>query len=171
MSPIPSPLPSPIKSSLLIQPWWTATNTLDAVGQKIQLADLDGWALFEASPQSEHFIRGQEYIGDILAEWERDHRESLQLSKYQTVSRKGVFNEAIGEGESRFVFRRRLFKSPRVIPTDPVEYGLMYAQAVHSVVRVDEFPVNDKVALQLAGLQAQVRSGSRVGRGRERNLP
>lgn len=145
--------------ALGIQPWWTASDTLTAIAQKINLLDLDGWALFEASPQSEHFIRGQEYMGDILSEWERDHRESLQLSKYQTVSRKGNFNEAIGEGESRFVFRRRLFKNPRVIPTDPVEYGLMYAQAVHSVVRVDEFPVNDKVALQLAGLQAQITWG------------
>lgn len=145
--------------ALGVQPWWTSTDTIEAIGSKINLADLDGWALFEASPQSEHFIRGQEYMGDILAEWERDHRESMQLSKYQTVSRKGSFNEAIGEGESRFVFRRRLFKKPRVIPTDPVEYGLMYAQAVHSVVRVDEFPVNDKVALQLAGLQAQITWG------------
>lgn len=141
-----------------VQPSWTSSDVILAIAGKIGLKATAGWALFESTPQAEHFIRNHEYIGDILAEWEADKRSSMKMSKYTTVSRKGA-TQALGLGDAKFVFRKRLFLNPREIPTDPEEYRLLYFQAVHSTVRVDDFPVDEAGALMLAGLQAQVTFG------------
>jgi len=142
-----------------VEPSWVAADVIRAVASKIGLKSTAGWALFESTPVSEHFIRNHEYIGDILSEWEVEKRTSMQQTSYKTLSRKGA-TAAIGQGDAKFVFRKRLFLNPREISTDPVEYALVYAQAVHSVVRADEFPVTERTALQLAGLQAQVLWGN-----------
>ncbi|XP_022817702.1 myosin-I heavy chain isoform X2 [Spodoptera litura] len=100
-----------------------------------------GWAVYQQRAGTEEHVRATHYLYDVIAAWEMQQ------------------GPGGGSADNRFVFKRRLFRGGRELPHDPVEVALLYAQAVHSVVKMDEFPVSEKVALQLAGLQAQVSLG------------
>ncbi|KAK2710152.1 myosin-I heavy chain-like isoform X3 [Artemia franciscana] len=131
----------------------TGADALRKLADRLGLQSTDGWALYEARPDGYSHIKSHDYIYDIIASWELKQKLA---SPVMTLKRNSA---QIGVGDNRFVFRRRLFRGIREVPQDPVEVGLMYAQAVYSVVKCDDFPINDKVALQLAGLQLQVALG------------
>uniref|UniRef100_A0A1A9ZXJ2 Myosin motor domain-containing protein n=1 Tax=Glossina pallidipes TaxID=7398 RepID=A0A1A9ZXJ2_GLOPL len=137
-----------------VHPTDTAADAVVKLAEKLNLTNTEGWAIFQSRPDGEEHIKSFDYLYDIIAAWE------LKQVKSQTISNanRKVAN-CSGSGENRFVFKKRLFKSTRELSQDPVEVNLLYAQAVYSVVKCDEFPVSEKVALQLAGLQAQVALG------------
>ena len=112
---------------------------------------------------------GHHDLYDIISSWEVEQNQAVKAAtqgkaspaKNQTPGKEPIYGQRkpAGASDNRFIFQKRLFKSTREIPGDPVEVSLLFAQAVHSVVRRDELSVPEKVALQLAGLQAQVALG------------
>ena len=43
---------------------------------------------------------------------------------------------ALGGSDARLVFRKRVYRHVHDIPNDPIEYHLLYAEAVNKVVKV-----------------------------------
>ena len=141
-----------------LHPADTAADAVVALATKLNLRNVDGWAIFEVTPEGERVLRGHDYVADVLTVWEMraksENKNSTQTSTISTSSSVDSINNMC-----MFMFKKRLFRTTGEIPRDPVEVGLLYSQAVHSVVRLDEFPVSERIALQLAGLQAQVSLG------------
>ncbi|XP_055618591.1 unconventional myosin heavy chain 6 isoform X1 [Toxorhynchites rutilus septentrionalis] len=137
-----------------VHPTDTASDAVAKLAEKLGLCNVEGWAIYQSRPDGEEHVKSHDYLYDIIAAWEakqtKIHAGSSTLRKNATT---------LGSGENRFVFKKRLFKSTRELSQDPVEVNMLYAQAVYSVVKCDDFPVSEKVALQLAGLQAQVALG------------
>ncbi|CAD7083788.1 unnamed protein product [Hermetia illucens] len=137
-----------------VHPTDTASDAVAKLAEKLNLGNTDGWAIYQSRPDGEEHVKSHDYLYDIIAAWE------IKQTKIQTTSSTMRRNAAtLGSGENRFVFKKRLFKTTRELSQDPVEVNMLYAQAVYSVVKCDDFPVSEKVALQLAGLQAQVALG------------
>lgn len=151
-----------------LHPADTAADAVMSLASKLGLRNTDGWALFEVVPEGERVLRNHDYVADVLTLWEiRARSENKSSSANNSALPNSPSVDSISTN-CRFVFKKRLFQNTNEIPRDTVEVTLLYAQAVHSVVRLDEFPVSERIALQLAGLQAQVLMGDFV-EGRIRN--
>ncbi|XP_033241747.1 unconventional myosin heavy chain 6 isoform X4 [Drosophila pseudoobscura] len=133
-----------------VHPTDTAGDAVQKLADKLNLTTIEGWAIYQSRPDGEEHIKSFDYLYDIISAWEIKQTSSNTLKRISNGST---------SGENRFVFKKRLFKSTHELSQDPVEVSMLYSQAVYSVVKSDEFPVSEKVALQLAGLQAQVSLG------------
>ncbi|EFA06086.2 hypothetical protein TcasGA2_TC008923 [Tribolium castaneum] len=141
-----------------VHPTDTAGDAARKLAERLGLRNLDGWAIYQSRPDGEEHVRAHYYLYDVIAQWEMNQNKLAPPTGLATLGRRS--GTTLSGGENRFIFKRRLFKSSRELSQDPVEVNLLYAQAVHSVVKSDDFPVTEKVALQLAGLQAQVALGN-----------
>jgi hypothetical protein len=137
-----------------VHPTDTAADAVAKLAEKLGLYNIEGWAIYQSRPDGEEHVKSHDYLYDIIAAWE------IKQTKIQATNSTLRKNAAtLGSGENRFVFKKRMFKTTRELSQDPIEVNMLYAQAVYSVVKCDDFPVSEKVALQLAGLQAQVALG------------
>lgn len=141
-----------------VHPTDTAADAVAKLAEKLGLRSLEGWAIYQSRPDGEEHVRAHDYLYDVIAAWEmKQCKLNTAQSTFPTLRRGN--NATLGSGDNRFVFKRRLFRSTRELSQDPVEVNMLYSQAVYNVVKCDDFPVSEKVALQLAGLQAQVMLG------------
>ena len=65
----------------------------------------------------------------------RSDKLASQPSKYETISKKGP-KLALGGTDAVIMLRKRVFRHITDIPNDPVEYRLLYAEAVQQVISV-----------------------------------
>ncbi|KAI9204657.1 P-loop containing nucleoside triphosphate hydrolase protein [Polychytrium aggregatum] len=145
-----------------------ASGVIKEIAKTIDLKEIAGWSLYEVSWKSERAVRTSDYIMDILAGWEhggssstsptgtsasKDSKKVFQMKVSEDAGLKPVFNV-----DSNIVLKKRIFKNINEPILDPVEYNLLYCQAVDNYTK-DVYPVNEKTAMQLAACRAQALMG------------
>lgn len=158
----------------------TAGDVVKEIARKIELKDATGWSLYEVTVNKERAIKRTEYIADFIAAWEgeKDGKKkdaggtirkkkgeiNITASEYRVYCYHGallmvisLFDKATNI-DVTLIMKKRVFRDVHGEITDPTEYALLYAQAVDGVAK-DIYPMNEKVAMQLAALRAQVLLG------------
>ena len=88
---------------------------------------------FRPNISTQH-ITGHHYLYDIISSWEVEQNQAVKAATQTKVSPAKNQKEAdkqqrkpAGASDNRFIFKKRLFKSTREIPGDPVEGSLLFA--------------------------------------------
>ncbi|KAI9003067.1 FERM central domain-containing protein [Gaertneriomyces semiglobifer] len=128
------------------------------MARTIKLKTAAGWSLYEVKSNQERAIKATEYVADFLSAWDRDSG-SKKKDAGTVRKKKGDAPGASGvSADSRLIMKKRVFRDIQQDITDPVEYGLLFAQAVDGVTK-DVYPITERTAMQLAALKAQVLFG------------
>lgn len=144
-----------------------ASEVVEKLARKMNLKDHNGWSLCEVAVDGwlERPVRGTEYIADVISSWEKEKKSSIKTTDFETVRPRSKSTtdkkdknhnarQAIGDGEVKLYLKKRIFKDVKQFPSDPVEFHLLYSQAVWEV-QSGNYPMTDSVAAQLAALQIQ----------------
>ncbi|RKO92668.1 P-loop containing nucleoside triphosphate hydrolase protein [Blyttiomyces helicus] len=150
------------EKDISINPTTTAGEVVKELAKLIDLKDPVGWSLYEVNWKLERAIKASDYIADIMSAWEKEKKVGTPTSHTITsrVLRKKTDSplSPVFNVDANLVLKKRVFRNVQDPITDPVEYNLLYAQAVDSVAR-DSFPLSERVVMQMAALRAQVLLG------------
>ncbi|KAJ3341766.1 cytochrome c oxidase subunit 1 [Gonapodya sp. JEL0774] len=137
----------------------TASQAIKDLSRRIDLKDSAGWSLYECRGKDELLIKHKEYISDLLSKWEKLDG-SIGQGSPSLATAKGHKKEATNSStsEPRIVMKRRVFRNPQEILSDPTEYHLLAAQAADNVAK-DVYPLQERIAIQLAALRLQTING------------
>ncbi|KAJ3333456.1 cytochrome c oxidase subunit 1 [Blyttiomyces sp. JEL0837] len=139
----------------------TAGDIIKEISKRLGLRDHFGWSLFEVTWKSEHAIKANEYMADLISSLERESKGSSNKSASllkRFRKRRDAPSSGSAAAETQFVFKKRVFKNPQELILDPVEHNLIYCQVVDNVNK-DMYPISERDAVRLAALRAQALLG------------
>ncbi|KAI9102028.1 P-loop containing nucleoside triphosphate hydrolase protein [Phlyctochytrium arcticum] len=139
----------------------TAGDIVKNIAETIQLQDASGWSIYEVTLRNERSLKATDYLVDCIASWEKDKDTPKRKDTVGTI-RKKKGEPVVAPGiclDATFTMKKRVFRNTQEPITDPVEYALLYAQAVDGVAK-DLYPLTERVAMQMAALKAQVILGN-----------
>ncbi|KAI8853564.1 P-loop containing nucleoside triphosphate hydrolase protein [Chytridium lagenaria] len=158
-----------VSEELPISSVTTAADIVKELSMRVNLRDPAGWTLYEASWKSEHAIKSNEYIADIISSLEKETRKvpqpnssvfksALKFKKRRSDPQGSALATGIFSHEIQLVMKKRVFRNPKETILDPVEHSLLYCQAVDNVNH-DSYVIGIRDAIKLAALRAQVLLG------------
>lgn len=90
-----------------VHPTDTASDAVQKLADKLNLASIEGWAIFQSRPDGEYHIKTFEYLYDVISAWESKQTSSITYKRLSNGS---------SYGENRFVFKKGCLNRQRNYP-------------------------------------------------------